>query len=432
MERTYESIMEHAKDFLNDRFGMFIHWGIYSVAAKGEWYRAQEKIPLEEYNRNFEQFNPVDYDPRKWAKLAKEAGMKYAVLTTKHHDGFCMWDSQYTDYKVTNTPAGRDLVREYVDAFRAEGIKVGFYYSLLDWHHPDFPVYNDQNHPMRGREDMKEAEKEKCWDRYTEYMQNQVRELLTQYGKIDVLWFDYSYGEMTQEKWKATELMTMVKELQPQVMVDNRLGGNLQQENPSIDAGDYLSPEQMIPAGGVTNDMGKPMPWEACITLNRHWAYCADDHSYMNAKVAIRGLVECVSKGGNLLLNVGPDAKGNLTPETEQILKEIGVWMKKNSDSIYGCGVSELPKPEWGRYTKKGNKLYAHIFDRGMGPIALFGLKDKIRYARMLADGSEAPITVPWNAVHSHVSEIPVFYKPEENMLADDIDTVLELELIEE
>ena len=185
MGRSYQKLLEHTKAFMQDRFGMFIHWGIYSVAAQGEWMQAQQQIPPQEYYSYFEQFDPVDYRPEKWAALAKAAGMKYAVLTAKHHDGFCLWDTAYTDYKATNTKAGRDLVREYVDAFRAAGIKVGLYYSLLDWHHPDYPAYDDQNHPMRGCESIRDAEKNKNFDRYTTYIQNQVRELLTRYGRID-------------------------------------------------------------------------------------------------------------------------------------------------------------------------------------------------------------------------------------------------------
>lgn len=429
MGRSYQQLMEHTKEFMQDRFGMFIHWGIYSVAAQGEWLQGREQVPPEEYQTYFEQFNPVDYDPKKWAALAKAAGMKYAVMTTKHHDGFCLWDTAYTDYKATNTKAGRDLVREYVDAFRAEGLKVGLYYSLLDWHHPDYPAYADQNHPLRGCESIREAEQEKDFDRYTTYMQNQVRELLTNYGRIDELWFDYSYQEMTGEKWKATELMKIVRELQPHIVVDNRMGGDLREQEPVSYAGDYLSPEQIIPARGLTNYQGQPMPWEACTTLNRHWGYCASDHQYMTAKTAVRGLVECVSKGGNLLLNVGPDAKGNIPAEAEDILLEVGAWMRKNKDSIYGCGMSDLPKPEWGRYTQKGKTLYAHILDRGIGPIALIGLKDKVKCARLLSDGSEVKLTQPWNHIHANCEDA-VFYKTESTVLPDDIDTVLELELL--
>lgn len=178
--------------FTASRFGMFIHWGLYALPARHEWVKNREEIPEAHYQKYFEHFNPDLYDPKDWARQAKAAGMKYAVLTTKHHEGFCMWDTQYSDYKCTNTPAGRDLVREYVDAFRAEGLHIGFYYSLIDWHHPQFPI--DMNHPRRDDPDAYEQSKDRDMRVYAEYMRNQVRELLTNYGKIDILWFDFSYS----------------------------------------------------------------------------------------------------------------------------------------------------------------------------------------------------------------------------------------------
>ena len=177
--------------FTHDRFGMFIHWGLYSMAARHEWVKNRECTPEDHYQLYFENFNPDLYDAKEWARQAKAAGMKYAVMTTKHHEGFCMFDSQYTDYKCTNTPAGRDLIREYVDAFRAEGLHIGFYYSLIDWHHPDFPI--DPLHPRRNDPDAFEQNQGRDMHKYAEYMRNQVRELLTNYGKIDILWFDFSY-----------------------------------------------------------------------------------------------------------------------------------------------------------------------------------------------------------------------------------------------
>lgn len=183
--------------FNHDRFGMFIHWGLYAIPARGEWVRSFERIPVEDYEKYFNSFNPVNYDPKAWAKAAKAAGMKYAVMTTKHHDGFCLFDSALTDYKATNTPAGRDLIREYADAFRAEGLKVGFYYSIIDWHHPDYPAYGDRQHPMRDNAEFKD--RPQAFNRYLDYMHGQVKELLTNYGTIDVLWFDFSYEDMTGE-----------------------------------------------------------------------------------------------------------------------------------------------------------------------------------------------------------------------------------------
>ena len=206
---------------LKDRFGMFIHWGLYSIPARGEWVMTTEKMSKEVYKQYFDEFDPVNYDPKTWAKVAKDAGMKYAVMTAKHHDGFCLFDSKHTDYKATNTKANRDLIREYVDAFRAEGLKIGLYYSLIDWHHHDYPHYGDRHHPMRDNEDYKGVKHD--FERYLEYMHEQVRELCTNYGKIDILWFDFSYDHMAGEQWRATDLIKTVRELQPDVIIDNRL-----------------------------------------------------------------------------------------------------------------------------------------------------------------------------------------------------------------
>jgi len=396
------------KNFTYNRFGMFIHWGLYAIPARGEWIRNNERITIEDYQKYFDTFDPVDYDPKKWARLAKKAGMKYAVLTTKHHDGFCLFDSQYTDYKATNTKAKRDLVREYVDAFRAEGISVGFYYSLLDWHHPDFPATNDMHHPMRGNEAY--IHQGEHFERYVEYLHNQVRELLTNYGKIDIMWFDFSYGEMSAEKWHATELVKMVRSINPDIIIDNRMGGNILSAEPEYYSGDFHSPEQMIPAGGMKDVNGVRVPWETCITLNDHWGYCAKDKNYKSAKNVINMLVECVSKGGNLLLNVGPDSKGNIPKESVEILEEVGEWMDKNSDSIYGCTCAEVPKPEWGRITKNDDYLYLHVQDCCSDSVALYGCDLKFKNATLLKDGRELSMRRPWNAdLYLHYDKNVVF-----------------------
>ena len=215
-----QEIQKRTKWFMDDRFGMFIHWGLYSIPACGEWVMSEKEMTVEQYQPYFEQFNPVDYQPQKWAQLAKAAGMQYAVLTAKHHDGFCLFDSALTDYKATNTKAGRDLVREFVEAFREAGLKVGLYFSLIDWHHPDFPKYGDRQHPMRNNQTYKDEVID--FERYLKYMHGQVRELVTNYGKLDLLWFDFSYDDMAGEKWKATELIKMVRQYQPDVIIDNR------------------------------------------------------------------------------------------------------------------------------------------------------------------------------------------------------------------
>ncbi|TFE25164.1 alpha-L-fucosidase [Cohnella luojiensis] len=419
---------EHAKRtewFLHDRFGMFIHWGLYAIPARGEWVRSYEYMSNEAYQPYFDEFDPVRYDPKEWARAAKQAGMKYAVLTAKHHDGFCLFDSKLTEYKATNTRAKRDLIKEYVEAFRAEGLKVGLYYSLIDWHHPDYPAVG--NHPMRNNDDYKN--KEIDFDQYLDYMHGQVKELLTNYGTIDVMWFDYSFDDMTGEKWRSTELVNMIRSIQPDILIDNRLGGNIKSPNPEIFAGDFASPEQIIPPQGVTDEAGNSISWEACITLNNTWGYSAMDKDYKSAQQVIRVLVECVSKNGNLLLNVGPDAKGEIPKESLAILAEVGEWMRRNADSIVGCSSSGLPKPEWGRFTRNGNKLYAHILDRGIGSVNVNGMKPKVKKARLLSDNSEISIETPWMGFHAHQDDL--FINLASNKLPDERDTVVELELQE-
>ena len=417
--------------FLSDRFGMFIHWGLYAIPARGEWIKSIEQIGDDAYQEYFDEFNPTNFQPKVWAKIAKNAGMKYAVLTAKHHDGFCLFDSQLTDYKSTNTQAGRDLVREYVEAFRAEGLKVGLYYSLIDWHHPGYPAYGDRIHPMRDNEAYKDQSHD--FSGYLDYMHGQVSELLSNYGKIDIVWFDFSYDDLMGEAWRATELVQMMRTLQPDIIMDNRLGasgeGNdrFTTKTPEIYAGDFACPEQIIPPAGLVDEDQQSVPWEACITLNKHWGYCAADQDYKSPQQVVRALVECVSKNGNMLLNVGPNAKGEIPVESERILAEVGVWMQQNGESLYGCGLADLPKPEWGRYTQKDNRIYAHVYERGIGPINFRGLSGKIKRARLLADGSELKLDQSWVT-----TDYPddAFIDFESSRLPDELDTVIELELL--
>ncbi len=430
-----EKYNERMKWFLHDRFGMFIHWGIYSIPARGEWIRSTEEMPENDYIKYFEEFNPTDFDPRKWARAAKEAGMKYAVLTAKHHDGFCLFDSKLTDWKVTNTPYGKDIVREYLDAFRAEGLRVGLYYSLLDWHHPDYPSYKDRNHPLRN--DEREKDKQKNFDNYLKYMHGQIEELCRDYGKIDIMWFDFSYDDMTGEKWKASELVRMVRSYQPDIILDNRLEvsgsgfGSIATDNPSEFSGDFVSPEQIIPPSGFKDESGRNIPWEACITMNNNWGYTAKDKNFKPYDMLVRKLVECVSKNGNLLLNVGPDARGNIPTESLERLSQIGEWMKLGGESIYGCGSANLPKPENGRLTRNGNIIYYHIYENSIGSIWLENIKhDEIKSIRLLCDGTEVKLADNWmvenypDAVFVDVSS--TVYLP------DSVDTVLKIELKED
>jgi len=414
--------------FAQARFGMFIHWGIYAIPARGEWIRSQEKISKEDYQPHFDNFDPVDYDPVKWAKAAKHAGMKYAVLTAKHHDGFCLFDSKLTEYKATNTKAGRDLIKEYVDAFRAEGIKIGFYYSIIDWHHPDYPHYTDPFHPMRGNEDFKDHKYN--FDNYLDYMHGQVKELCTNYGQIDLFWFDFSYDDMTGEKWKATELVRMVRSYWPNVLIDNRLEGSGSDQGSFENeySGDFACPEQIIPLEGIRDKKGDPLLWEACITMNNNWGYHATDRNFKPADMCIKKLVECVSKGGNMLLNVGPDAKGNIPNESLEILEKIGDWMQKNSESIYNCGYANLPKPEYGRITRNGKKLYYHVFESQIGATPLPGItSEQIKRMWYVASGAEIKEFKYWFIQDSE--GIPFISFGDNPLLPDPVDTVIGVEL---
>ena len=417
------------KWFLEERYGMFIHWGLYAIPARGEWVRSNERISNEDYETYFEQFNPTRYNPKEWAKLAKAAGHQYVVMTTKHHDGFCLFDSQLTTYKATNTKIGKDLIREYVDAFREEGIAIGFYYSIIDWYHEHYPAYGDRYHPMREHEAFKN--KEVDFSQYIAYMHGQVEELVTNYGKIDIMWFDFSYDNMTGEKWQAAQLIQMIRSHQPEIIIDNRLGGNFMAAEPENYAGDFYSPEQIIPPGGVVDELGRPVPWGACLTLNNHWGYHASDTAYKSPRQIIRALVECVSKNGNMLLNVGPDAEGEIPKQSKEILSAVGQWLDRNGRSIYGCKAASIAKPEWGRYTQNGRFLYAHIFDRGIGPIYFQGLKGKIKRARLLADGSELKSGTMWMAEQYSDIEGGAFISLPGGDLPDELNTVIELELYE-
>lgn len=393
---NYEQVKARTEWWRNSRFGMFIHFGAYAVPARGEWVKSNERLTTEQYQKYIDEFNPVDFDAKAWAKTAKAAGMKYAVLTAKHHDGYCLFDSKLTDYKLSKHFGGRDLVREFLEAFRAEGIKVGLYYSIIDWHHPDYP--NVGNHPQR--EDKEYAKKTFNWDNYLKYMHGQVKELVENYGKIDIMWFDYSFGEYSGEKWKAKELVEMVRKYQPEIILDNRLEtheGSSSKQRMVKPLDDFETPEQGIPDLPLVDKYGNTIPWETCLTLNGSWGYNEFDHNWKSPELIIHSLVNCVSKNGNLLLNVGPDARGNIPWESVDILSEVGKWMDKNSESIYGCGAGNLHKPDWGRYTQKGNTIYAHWLYPNLGQLNAKGIDvGNVKNVYLLNSGAELPYDKIW------------------------------------
>ncbi len=371
--------------FVHDRFGLFIHWGLYALPARHEWVKMRERITDEDYQKYFEHFDPDLYEPKEWARAAKNAGMKYAVITTKHHEGFCLWDSKLTDYKAPNTPAGRDLLRPFVEAFRDEGLKIGFYHSLIDWHHPEFTI--DNIHPRRDDQEFREKAKDRDIRKYAEYLHGQTRELLTEYGQVDVMWFDFSYAEKGKDEWQSEKLMTMVRELMPGIIVNDRMGIG----------GDIKTPEQVQPREWVAVD-GKPAVWEACQTLNGSWGYDRDNLDWKSVDMLVQMLVDTVSKGGNLLLNVGPTARGNFDPRAIETLSSIGEWMKLHHRSIYGASQSEFEAPRDCRLTQRGDRLYVHVFAWPFKHLHMDGLAGKVKYAQLLNDASEVRWSESQNA----------------------------------
>jgi len=324
--------------------------------------------------------------------------MKYAVITSKHHEGFNMFDSKFTDYKVTNTPYGKDIIRQWVDAFRAEGLKIGFYYSLIDWHHPAYTI--DRVHPQSAntKEEYDELNKGRDMSVYQEYLKNQVREILTSYGKIDILWLDFSFpGEFGKgrDDWNSVELMKMVRQLQPDILVNDRadlkdyLGG-----------WDFTTPEQ-VKLEKWPEENGKRIYWETCQTFSGSWGYYRDEHTWKNKKQLLVLLIETVSKGGNLLLNVGPTARGTFDYRADQALSDMGEWMSGNSRSIYGCtqAPDEFTAPDNTllTYNPKANRLYVHLLDYPLQNFLMKGYGEKVKYAQFLHDASEIKRSVSEN-----------------------------------
>ena len=384
--------------FTHDRFGMFIHFGLYAMRAEHEWIKSYAELSDAEYDKYFKYFNPDLCDPREWARQAKAAGMKYAVLTTKHHEGFCLFDSAYTDYKSTNTPYGKDIVKEYADAFRAEGLHVGLYYSLLDWHHPDFTV--DWYHPQRKHPDAQKMNEGRDMERYAEYMKNQIRELMTNYGRIDILWFDFSYPDHVElrfvddmkpwmtakgaEQWHSQEIIDMVRELQPGIIINNRAG--IEQ--------DLYTPEQAHDLEWVRHKKtGELVNWEMCQTFSGSWGYSRDETTWKSPEMLIKMLISTVSEGGNLILNVGPTGRGNLDYRAENALSAIADWMKLNSRSVHGCTKAEpeFKAPRNCKLTQSqdGKRLYIHMYDYPFRSLMMDNMAGKIEHAQFLHDGSE-------------------------------------------
>jgi alpha-L-fucosidase len=335
------------------RFGMFIHFGLYSVLGRHEWAMEDEGIPIPEYEKLAKQFNPVPNSARAWAKLAKQAGQKYMVMTSKHHEGFCNFDTKLTNYCAPKQAAGRDLLREYVEAARAEGLRFGFYYSLMDWHHPD---------------GARCATDEDARKRFVEYTHGLVREIMTNYGKVDVLWYDVDWP-LDAKGWESEQMNKMVFELQPDIIVNNRNGL----------PGDFSTPEQEI----VAASSGRA--WESCMTMNDSWGFQRADDNWKSPKTVVRNLIDCSRDGGNYLLNIGPRGNGSIPDDSVRILTEVGHWTSRNADTIHGSDPCRVSSSNFADFTRKGNTLYMHVHFWPGDTVALGGLTTGVKSARLFA-----------------------------------------------
>ncbi|MBU4270352.1 MAG: alpha-L-fucosidase [Planctomycetes bacterium] len=366
------------------KFGLFIHWG--PVSLKGTeigWSRGRddlsrgEKVPIEEYDNLYKQFNPVKFNADEWVEIAKDAGMKYLVLNTKHHDGFCLFDTKQTDYNIMHSPFSRDVVKELAEACRKQGILFGAYYSICDWHHPHYPHGSPGGRTLHPNADM---------DRYVQFMKDQLKELLTNYGPVGILWFDGEW-EKAWTHQRGKDLYAYLHGLQPDLIINDRVGKNRQAMGMSGVSkgddivGDFDTPEQEI--GKMQTDR----PWETCMTICQQWAWKPND-KLKSLKECLHILVNTVGGDGNLLLNVGPMPDGRIEPRQAERLREMGQWLAKYGESIYGTRGGPFPRGNWGAATYKDNTIYLHVLAPNLAVVKLPPINKKIVGSSVLTGGS--------------------------------------------
>ncbi|MEX2247011.1 MAG: alpha-L-fucosidase [Dehalococcoidia bacterium] len=381
------------------RFGMFVHWGHSSqqgcelswpmVGGVGALPEAGS-MSVEDYQRSAATFDPQAFDARGWARLAKSCGMQYAVLTAKHHDGFSMFHTKLSDFSIQHAPCGRDIVREFAEAMRAEGLRVGLYFSLIDWHHPDYPAFETADQPYKWLQWRQPTAEQ--WARYVDFMFGQVRELLTDYGRIDVIWFDGGW-ERTPQQWKSQELEQLIRSLQPEILINDRLPG----------FGDYETPEQFIPA--------KPpaRAWETCMTMNESWGYNPRDKKYKSSRQLVHTLCEVAGKGGNLLLNVSPTGDGAIPPEQTERLEAAGGWMARHQESIVGTAAGLEPWQFYGPTARRDDRVYLHLLMRPYEEVAVRGVRTKrVRRVTALSDGRELAFRTRCSVVDTLINPDPL------------------------
>jgi alpha-L-fucosidase len=402
--------------FQDAKFGLFVHWGVYSVLGDGEWVMHNRKIPIADYEKLPAFFNPTEFDAAEWVALAKAAGMKYITITSKHHDGFAMYDSKVSDYDIVKrTPYKKDVLKMLADECQKQGIKLFFYHSHLDWHHPDYFPIGTSGRDIAGRPEKGD------FNRYLDYMDAQLAELLTNYGPIGGIWFDgwwdqKTKGRDTKVDWRLGQTYALIHKLQPACLI-----GNNHHVLP-FPGEDFQMFEKDLPGQNTTGFSGDQqvgqLPLEMCETMNGAWGFNINDRNYKSTKQLVRLLVTNAGYNTNLLLNVGPMPNGQIQPEFAKTLREIGEWTKVYGETVYGTRGGPVPPRDWGVTTQKGNKVYVHVLNWKDKTLALPTWGKKIKSARLFPGGAKVPFTQTADAI---MLTLP---KPDANAF----DTVVEVE----
>ena len=382
--------LEARQQFENARFGLFIHWGVFSILGDAEWVMQNENIKVKDYTRLMDFFNPTEFNAHDWVAMAKNAGMKYITLITRHHDGFSMWDTKYSDFNIMNTPYHKDVVKMIVDECHKQDMKIFLYYSILDWRRDDYSYWTGRTGQGTGRTVHGD------WNDYIKFMENQLTELLTNYGKIDGIWFDGYWDQTAPEgaqdrtpriDWHLPEIYALIHKLQPACLI-----GNNHHLSP-LPGEDFQMFEKDLPGQNKSGlSFQKPsdqLPLETCETMNNSWGFNIKDDNYKPVKTLIHYLVNAAGRNANFLLNVGPQPNGIIQEEFRDTLKQIGKWMNKFGESIYGTRGNIMPPQDWGVVTSKENKIFVHILKDSIQPVVITGIKNKIKSCRLMGSGEQ-------------------------------------------
>ena len=413
------SNLEARQQFQDAKFGLFIHWGVFSILGDAEWVMNNQNIKVKDYTRLMHFFNPTEFNAHDWVSMAKNAGMKYITLITRHHDGFSMWDTKYSDFNIMNTPYHKDVVKMIVDECHKQNMKIFLYYSLLDWRRDDYSYWTGRTGQGTGRTVHGD------WNDYIKFMENQLTELLTKYGKIDGIWFDGYWDQTAPEgakdrtpriDWHLPEIYALIHKIQPACLI-----GNNHHLSP-LPGEDFQMFERDLPGQNKSGlSFQKPsdqLPLETCETMNNSWGFDIKDDNYKSLNTLVHYLVNAAGRNANFLLNVGPQPNGIIQQEFQDTLKEMGKWMDKYGESIYGTRGNVMPPQNWGVVTSKDKKIFVHILKDSIQPIIIEGIKDKIKSCQLMGSGGKVKYKQDKNGVSIDINNIDL----------KEPDTIIEIE----